>query len=123
MGCPCHGKSGFEAKNITAFDQCLYCAKKHLITAWSLWNEHNYQDLNLEAIAGQLRLTVQHSMYIEKDIADKVRDLSLKIEKRELTEVTEKAFEEVILELQNKIYAEFPEMKKRFDDFKATLSK
>ena len=56
MGCACHGGSRLAVADILAFDQCLFCGMKHLTTAWSLWNEFSYQDLNLAAIDGQLRL-------------------------------------------------------------------
>jgi hypothetical protein len=117
MGCNCHGDSRLNIENVMAFEQCRFCGMKHLTTAWSLWNEFTYQELNLAAISGQLRLAVNHLQYIERDIALQIRDLSIKIEERKLNEVKTNEFEKIILTLQDRIYEAFPDMKKEINRF------
>lgn len=113
MGCACHGGSKLAVTDILAFDQCLFCGMKHLTTAWSLWNEFSYQDLNLAAIDGQLRLAIGHLQYIEPELCRRIRDIALKIERRDLEGVSSKAFEDLLEELQESIYRENPDMRER----------
>lgn len=115
MSCNCHGDSRLHLANVMAYEQCRFCGMKHLTTAWSLWNEFTYQELNLAAISGQLRLAVNHLQYIEADIALQIRELAHKIEERRLNEVENDEFEKIILALQDSIYKAFPDMKKEIN--------
>ena len=115
--CLCHGKSLLNVNTVTAYDQCWHCCKKHFITAWTLWNEFNYQTINLSAIEGNLRLSIMHIQYTNEEIAKKIRELSLDIEKRDLTKVTEERWESLINAIQESIYKEFPDLKQKYDDF------
>ena len=48
MSCSCHGKSGVSVTRTSPYDQCTACAKKHIVKAWSLFNEFTYTDDNRE---------------------------------------------------------------------------
>lgn len=117
MSCNCHGDSRLHLDNVMAYEQCRFCGMKHLTIAWSLWNEFTYQELNLAAISGQLRLAVNHLQYIEVDIALQIRDLAIKIEERRLSEVKTDEFELIISSLQDRIYKAFPDMKDEINRF------
>ena len=43
MSCNCHGKSSAAVTRTSPFDQCSTCAKKHVVKAWSLFNEFLYR--------------------------------------------------------------------------------
>ncbi len=88
MGCNCHGKSGAAVTRTSPFDQCSTCAKKHVVKAWSLWNEFLYNDDNRDAISGQLRLAADHLMYDHRDDAVMARDLAVMIEENRDGEIT-----------------------------------
>ena len=63
MSCDCHGKSGVSVGRTSPYDQCTMCAKKHIVKAWSLFNEFTYTDDNRDAMTGQLRLAADHLIY------------------------------------------------------------
>lgn len=107
-----------ETKNVLPFDSCWFCTKKHLLQAWGAFTELGYEDQNLDYVASQLRLAVPHCQYLNRDIALKIRELSVDVEARKFEEATEKRFEELLKEVQEEIYKAFPDVKKNFDDFK-----
>lgn len=117
MGCVCHGPSRLKADNISAYEQCRFCGSKHLVTAHALLTEYGYADKNLSHIDGQLRLSILHLQYIEEDIAKMIREVAVKIEQRDLSEVTAEKLEEIIGMLQKRIYEEFPDLKQKHEDF------
>lgn len=96
----------------------IFVGMKHLTIAWTLYNEFGYEDLNLAAVDGQLRLAVMHLQYIERDYCNKLRDISVAIEERKLDVVTNEKFQEAMNELQEKIYKEFPDIKQKYTDLK-----
>ena len=75
MSCGCHGKSGISVGRTSPYDQCTACAKKHVVKAWSLFNEFSYADDNRDAMTGQLRLAADHLMYDHVETARMARDL------------------------------------------------
>ncbi len=87
MSCSCHGKSGISVVRTSPYDQCTSCAKKHIVKAWSLFNEFSYADDNRDATTGQLRLAVDHLMYDHRDIALQARDLAILIEENRDAEI------------------------------------
>lgn len=123
MSCGCHGKSGAVVRDVLAFEQCSHCTGKHLITAWSLFNECDYQQINLDAIAGQLRLAVNHCMYIFPELATKCRQIAIDIETAELDKVTNERFEEALKSLHEFTAKEHPEQQQRYEEFKASKQK
>ena len=80
MSCSCHGKSGISVGRTSPYDQCTSCAKKHIVKAWSLFNEFSYADDNRDATTGQLRLAVDHLMYDHPETARLARDLAMMLE-------------------------------------------
>ena len=88
MSCACHGKSGVSVTRTSPFDQCSTCAKKHVVKAWSLFNEFLYTDDNRDAISGQLRLAADHLMYDHREAAVMARDLAIMIEENRDGEIT-----------------------------------
>lgn len=115
MGCPCHGDSRIDVVNVDAYEQCLECCKKHTVTAYCLYNEFNYQDINLAVIEGQLRLAVNHCMYEQPEIAKELRELALDIGNRDFIKVNNERFEQIINEIQAAIYKKFPEIKQKLE--------
>ena len=71
--------------------------------------------MNLAMIDGQLRLAVTHCMYNDELLAKIIRDIAVKIEKRDITEKTMKDLEGVIDIIQQKIYQQFPDLKEKHD--------
>jgi len=120
MGCPCHGNSRINAEVVFAQEQCWWCCRKHVIIAWTLWNEFNYQTLNLASIEGNLRLAIQHIQYMDKDVAMQIRGICLDIEKGHLEKVTEDRWDDLINVIQERIYLKFPDMRQRIDEFIAS---
>lgn len=123
MACACHGKSGLIVNNVLPMESCWACTKKHLLQAYGAFTEYGYEEENLDFIASQLRLAVLHCQYLNGDFAGKIRALSVDVEARKFNENIAKRFEELLKEVQEEIYKAFPDVKKNYDDFKATLSK
>ena len=88
MSCDCHGRSGASVTRTSPYDQCTACAKKHIVKAWSLFNEFAYTDDNRDAMTGQLRLAVDHLMYEHREIALMARDLAMLVEAKKDAEAT-----------------------------------
>ena len=88
MSCACHGKSGVSVTRTSPFDQCSTCAKKHVVKAWSLFNEFLYTDDNRDAISGQLRLAADHLMYDHREAAVMARDPAIMHEGNRDGEIT-----------------------------------
>ena len=84
--CNCHGKRGVATASVSPYDQCVACARKHIVKAWTLWNEFTYTEDNRDFITGNLRLAVDHLMYEHRDIALMARDIAMLIEERKDTE-------------------------------------
>jgi hypothetical protein len=115
-----HGMSLTETKNVLPFDSCLFCTKKHLLQAWGAFTELGYEEQNLDYVASQLRLAVPHCQYLNRDLALKIRELSVDVEARKFDSTTEKRFEELLNAIQEEIYKTFPNIKDDFEKFKAS---
>ena len=87
MSCNCHGKSGTSVTRTSPYDQCTACAKKHIVKAWSLFNEFAYEDDNRDAMTGQLRLAVDHLMFDHVETARLARDLAVMLEENRDAEI------------------------------------
>ena len=87
MSCDCHGKSGVAVSRTSPYDQCTVCAKKHIVKAWSLFNEFTYTDDNRDAMTGQLRLAADHLMFDHVETARLARDLAILCRDYEITAV------------------------------------
>ena len=87
MSCNCHGKSGVPVGRTSPYDQCTACAKKHIVKAWSLFDEFTYADDNRDAMTGQLRLAADHLMYDHVETARLARDLAILLEENRDAEI------------------------------------
>ena len=117
MGCNCHGKSGAAVTRTSPFDQCSACAKKHVVKAWSLFNEFLYADDNRDAISGQLRLAADHMMYDHRDAAAKARDLAVMIEENRDTELTTE-WDDLLAAVREAFNTDYPDAAKRAESLK-----
>ena len=80
MGCSCHGdRKAYEA-SVKAYDQCLACARKHVVQAWQLWHEFMHEMDNRDMCSAELRACASHCKYIAEDIAVECRDTAKQIE-------------------------------------------
>ena len=87
MSCNCHGTGGLSVTRTSPYDQCTMCAKKHVVKAWSLFNEFSYADDNRDAMTGQLRLAVDHLMFDHPGTARLARDLAVMLEENRDAEI------------------------------------
>ena len=85
MSCNCHRKGGVAVGRTSPYDQCTMCAKKHVVKAWSLFNEFTYTDDNRDAMTGQLRLAADHLMFDHVETARLARDLAVMLEENRAT--------------------------------------
>ena len=112
MSCNCHGKSSAAVTRTSPFDQCSTCAKKHVVKAWSLFNEFLYDDDNRDAISGQLRLSADHLMYDHRDAAVMARDLAIMIEEnRDVAIATE--WDDLLAAVREAFNADHPDAVER----------
>ena len=112
MSCNCHGPNGAAVTRTSPFDQCSTCAKKHVVKAWSLWNEFLYTDDNRDAISGQLRLAADHLMYDHRDAAVKARDLAIMIEENRDAEIATE-WDDLLTAIRKAFNADHPDAVER----------
>lgn len=117
MSCGCHGKSGVAVSRTSPYDQCTACAKKHVVKAWSLFNEFTYADDNRDAMTGQLRLAVDHLMYDHAETARLARDLAVMLEENRDAEIGDR-WEALLAAVREDFYAEHPETRERLERLK-----
>ena len=117
MSCDCHGRSGASVTRTSPYDQCTACAKKHIVKAWSLFNEFAYADDNRDAMTGQLRLAVDHLMFEHPDTARLARDLAVMLEENRDAEIGDR-WEVLLAAVRNDFYREHPEEVVRLDNLK-----
>ena len=112
MSCSCHGKNGISVTRTSPYDQCTACAKKHIVKAWSLFNEFTYTDDNRDAMTGQLRLAVDHLMFAHPETARLARDLAILLEENRDAEIGDR-WEALLSAVREDFYAEHPEAVER----------
>ena len=117
MSCDCHGKSGVSVGRTSPYDQCTMCAKKHIVKAWSLFNEFTYTEDNRDTITGQLRLAVDHLMYDHREIALQARDLAIIIEENRDAEIGDR-WDGLLAAVRNDFNGEHPETRERLERLK-----
>lgn len=121
MSCSCHGKSGVSVTRTSPFDQCTTCAKKHIVKAWSLFQEFCYEDDNRDTITGQLRLAVDHLMYDHRDIALQARDLAIQIEENRDGEIGD-GWSRLLAAVREAFNAEHPDAVERLRELEKEKS-
>ena len=114
MSCGCHGKSGISVGRTSPYDQCTSCAKKHVVKAWSLFNEFSYADDNRDATTGQLRLAVDHLMYDHPETARLARDLAMLLEENRDAELGGR-WEALLSAVREAFKSEHPDAVERLD--------
>ena len=119
MSCDCHGKSGVAVSRTSPYDQCTVCAKKHIVKAWSLFNEFTYADDNRDAMTGQLRLAADHLMYEHRETALLARDLAVLIEENRDAD-TGNGWTELLTAVRENFLADHPDAAERLEALKKT---
>ena len=112
MSCSCHGKSGVSVTRTSPYDQCTMCAKKHVVKAWSLFNEFSYADDNRDAMTGQLRLAADHLMFNHVETARLARDLAVMLEENRDLELGDR-WDALLAAVRRDFNAEHPEVAER----------
>ena len=80
MACSCHGDSKISTSNVRPYDQCMACARKHVVQAWQLWNEFEHELDNRDFCSAELRACASHCKYIERELAMESRNIAKAIE-------------------------------------------
>ena len=117
MSCGCHGKGGASVTRTSPYDQCTACAKKHIVKAWSLFNEFAYADDNRDAMTGQLRLAVDHLMFDHPDTARLARDLAVMLEENRDAEIGDR-WEALLAAVRKDYNDEHPDAGERLERLK-----
>lgn len=91
MGCGC-GKSGknsprADAPGIAPTEPCVFCAEKHLATAYALAQESGYVPLNRARIIGELVASQWHLWRLSLPLAEKIRDVRHLVQRRKESEI------------------------------------
>lgn len=121
MSCHCHGKSGVSVTRTSPYDQCTACAKKHIVKAWSLFNEFTYTDDNRDTISGQLRLAADHLMYGHRETALLARDLAVLFEENRDKEIGT-GWETLLESVREAFNADYPETAARLQELEKETS-
>lgn len=119
MACSCHTKAGIGVKKVSPFDQCSTCAKKHIVKAWTLWNEFTYTDDNRDFVSGNLRLAADHLMYEHRGTALLARDLAVLIEENRDAEIGN-GWTELLTAVRENFLADHPDAADRLEALKKT---
>ena len=120
MSCDCHGRNGVAVSRTSPYDQCTMCAKKHIVKAWSLFNEFTYTDDNRDAMTGQLRLAADHLMFDHVETAKLARDLAILLEENRDADIGDR-WEALLTAVRKDFNYEHPEMANRLESLKGTL--
>lgn len=117
MSCNCHRRSGVSVTRTSPYDQCTAFAKKHVVKAWSLFNEFTYTDDNRDAMTGQLRLAADHLMFDHVETARLARDLAVMLEENRDAEIGDR-WEALLAAVREDFNAEHPDAEVRLDCLK-----
>ena len=117
MACSCHTKSGTGVKKVSPFDQCSTCAKKHIVKAWTMWNEFTYTEDNRDFITGNLRLATDHLMYEHRETALMARNLAVLIEENRDGEIGD-GWDELLNAVRNDFRADHPDAAERLEELR-----
>ena len=83
MTCNCdslHIPDGLPGTGTTPYAQCPKCAKKHIVQAWSAWQELSHERDNRDYCSANLRLAAEHLATLDRDLAMACHDAALRIE-------------------------------------------
>jgi hypothetical protein len=74
-------------RTIVPYEQCIFCAEKHVSDAWDLSRECGYEFPNRQTIIGALGSAERHTMVLWKHIADMARAARHLVQLREESKV------------------------------------
>ena len=117
MSCNCHGKNGVSAGKTSAYDQCTTCARKHVKSAWSKWQEFTYEEDNRDYVSAQLRDAADHLKFSHRETALKLRDLAIVIEENRDAEFGSiaQALDVLRIETRELFYTDHPDARSRLE--------
>ena len=117
MGCSCHGDSKISTSNVKPCDQCMTCARKHVVQAWQAWNEFAHEIDNRDFCSAELRACASHCKYIEKEIATECRDIAKAIEMFEDGGISDR-IEKLKASVTEALFARNQNLKDKYDKIK-----
>lgn len=117
MGCGCHGDSRRSTSEVRPYDQCLICARKHVVQAWQAWHEFGHELDNRDYCSAELRACASHVKYIERDIAIEGRDIAKAIEMFEDGGIAER-IDGLRVRVEEAMFAKYPELAERYERIK-----
>lgn len=80
MNCNCNQPDDAPQTGVTPHTQCPKCAKKHIVAAWSAWQELGHERDNRDYCSGNLRLAAEHLATLDPSLATACRDCAIRIE-------------------------------------------
>ena len=117
MGCSCHGDSKISTSNVRPDDQCMACARKHVVQAWQAWHEFGHEIDNRDFCSAELRACASHCKYIEKAIATESRDIAKAIEMFEDGDISDR-LEKLKASVTDAFFARNQNLKEKYDKIK-----
>lgn len=117
MACSCHGDSKISTSNVRPYDQCMTCARKHVVQAWQLWNEFAHEIDNRDFCSAELRACASHCKYIERELAMESRDIAKAIEMFEDGGISDR-LEKLKASVTEAFFARNQNLKDKYDKIK-----
>ena len=117
MGCGCHGDARRSTSEVRPYDQCLICARKHVVQAWQAWHEFGHELDNRDFCSAELRACASHVKYIDRDIAIEGRDIAKAIELFEDGGIAER-IDGLRARVEEAMLRGYPELAERYERIK-----
>ena len=117
MACSCHGDSKISTSNVKPYDQCMTCARKHVVQAWQLWNEFTHEIDNRDFCSAELRACASHCKYIAKESATESRNIAKAIEMFEDGGIAER-IDGLRVRVEEAMFRRYPELAERYGTIK-----
>lgn len=118
MSCSCHGDSRRSTTSVKPYDQCLICARKHVVQAWQAWNEFEHELDNRDMCSAELRACASHCKYLERDIAVESRDIAKSIEMFEDDGKIAERIDGLKAKVEEALFRRYPELAERYNKLK-----
>ena len=74
-------------RTILPYEQCVFCAEKHLSDAWDLCRECGYEFPNRQTVIGALGSAERHLMVNWRDLAERVRAVRHLVQMRDESKI------------------------------------
>ena len=117
MGFSCDQHAMESASEVRPYDQCLICARKHVVQAWQAWHEFGHELDNRDYCSAELRACAAHVKYIERDIAIEGRDIAKAIEMFEDGGIAER-IDGLRKRVEEAMFVRYPELAERYETIK-----